>query len=56
MSTHIHVIPIPVGMESEEAWAEIVIMGKLTENKPIREWAIIKCNGEECKSIDWGIK
>lgn len=43
----LHVIPVPKGMTAEEAWAEIVTMGRLVECRwwhrfTRRSWAVIE--------------
>lgn len=50
-----HVIPVPLGMTAEEAWAEIVTMGRLVEPSEECTWATVECEGGpdcSCLSID----
>lgn len=52
---HVHTIPVPLGATPEDAWAEITTLGKLAyppENETECTWAVIECDGEECKSIE----
>lgn len=48
----LHVIPVPEGMTPEEAWAEIVTMGRLVEPDGGCSWAQIECDGQECTDIE----
>lgn len=50
---HLHVIPVPDGMNALEAWAEIVTMGKLVEPNTVDcSWATIECSSDECADIE----
>lgn len=51
MNAHVHVIPIPMGMTVEEAWAEICLLGELVDAPPIGQWATIECEGGECRGV-----
>lgn len=49
---HVHVIPVPSGMDPIEAWSEIVIMGRLIDPGEASGWATIACDGRECGDVD----
>jgi hypothetical protein len=48
---HIHVIPVDDSLTAEEAWKEICIMGFRSTHTGSERWAVISCDGQECRSI-----
>lgn len=46
MTTHVHTIPVPHGMTPEQAWAEILVMGRLVDAVRIDSYANIRCDGD----------
>lgn len=58
---HVHVIPVPDGMDPLDAFEEIRIFGELAEGRVVQEdgtggcWATIECqvSAEECIPGDY---
>lgn len=51
MAGHVHTYPVDATLTAEEAWKEICIMGFRATDTGSETWAVIECDGEECRSI-----
>lgn len=54
MAAHVHVIPVDPSMTVAEAWKEICIFGRRVTFTGAETWATLRCDGEECASIEDG--
>lgn len=51
MSGHVHTIPVDPSLTADQAWREICIIGFRHTYTGPATWAVIRCDGEECRSI-----
>jgi hypothetical protein len=50
---HVHVFPCDPTLTADEAWHEICLFGRRVTYSGLGEyWAVVRCDGEECSSID----
>lgn len=49
---HLHTIPVPPFWNPESAWEVICKEGRLPEYEGKPTWAVIECDGEECKGVE----
>lgn len=50
--THTHVIPVDATLTPEEAWRELCIFGRRVTDSGATRWAVVECDGEECRNIE----
>lgn len=49
--THYHVIPVDPSLTIDEAWREICLMGVRATYTGTEGWAVVECDGDECRNI-----
>ena len=49
---HVHVYPVDPTLTADEAWDEICIFGRRVTDTGGEQWAVIKCDGDECRLIE----
>lgn len=49
---HTHTIPVDLSLTPEEAWRELCIFGRRITFSGEESWAIMDCDGEECRNIE----
>lgn len=50
----VHVFPVDPSMTPDEAWREACIFGRRVTYTGEPGWAVITCDGEECRLIEVG--
>jgi hypothetical protein len=49
---HVHVVPVDPSLSPEDAWLELCIFGRRVTLTGEPAWAVVACDGEECRSIE----
>jgi hypothetical protein len=46
-----HIVPVDPSLTLQEAWKELCIFGKRITNTGDANWALVRCDGAECKNL-----
>lgn len=49
---HTHTVPVDPSLSSEVAWRELCIFGRRVTYTGEPAWAVVACDGEECRAIE----